>query len=246
MKKFVYKKSRTISSRMLVRITGLVILLLGFSLAAFTFYPLVAYEVYIQPAFASQSFASPIPQATIISQDTISSLLENTAHQLGQLADPNDTSWLPATSADQYREVGVTEGLSNFYLAIPALDIPAEYVSMTDNNVNLHIIHFPDTAIPPNIGNAVVFGHSTLPQWFDPHNPHAIFATALNTKIGDSVVVTVGSKNYTYTVISMNIVAADDTSYLAQDTDGRYLSIVTCTPPGTTWKRLVIKAKLES
>lgn len=246
MKKVVYKKSRTISSRIILRFTGLFILLLGLLLAGFTFYPLVAYEVYIQPAFASQAFASPIPQATIISGDTITSLLANTASQIGQLANPNDTSWLPPTSDDQYKEVGVTEGLSNFYLAIPALSIPAEYVSMTDNDVNLHLIHFPDTAVPPNVGNAVIFGHSTLPQWFDPHNPHAIFATALNTKIGDSIIVTVGSKNYTYIVMNMSIVEADDTSYLAQDTDGSYLTIVTCTPPGTTWRRLVIKAKLET
>ena len=44
----------------------------------------------------------------------------------------------------------------------------------------------------------------------------------------------------------MTIVPADDTAYLAQDTDGSYLSIITCTPPGTTWERLVIKAKLET
>jgi sortase A len=153
---------------------------------------------------------------------------------------------LPPTDADQYKEVGVTEGLSNFYLAIPALHIPAEYVSMTDNDVNLHLIHFPDTAVPPSVGNAVVFGHSTIPQWFNPANPHDIFATALDTKVGDAIIVTVGSKSYTYTVVNMTIVPADDTSYLEQDTDGSYLSIVTCTPPGTTWERLVIKAKLET
>lgn len=246
MKKLVYKKGRGISSRIIIRFVGLFILLAGFSLAAFTFYPLISYEVYIQPAFASQSFASPIPQATIISQDTIASLLENTAHQINQLANPDDMSWLPATNADQYKEVGVTEQLSNFYLAIPALSIPAEYVSTTDNDVNLHLIHFPGTALPPSVGNAVVFGHSTIPQWFNPDNPHDIFATALNTKVGDAVVVTVGNKSYIYTVITMTIVSADDTSYLAQDTDGSYLTIVTCTPPGTTWKRLIIKAKLET
>jgi sortase A len=117
---------------------------------------------------------------------------------------------------------------------------------MTDNDVNLHPIWFPGTAVPPNKGNTAIFGHSTLPQWFDPHNPHAIFATALNLDVGDTIILTVGSKNYTYNIIKMYIVPADDTSYLAQDTDGSYLSIITCTPPGTTWRRLVIKAKLAS
>jgi sortase A len=246
MHKLVYKKRR-INPRMLMRFVGLFIAVMGIALAGYTFFPLVSYEIYVQPAFASQAFASPIPQTTIVTQDsTIKSLLQNTANQISHLGDPNDTSWLPATSPDQYKEAGVTEQLSNFYLSIPSLGIQDTYVSMTDNDVNLHVIWFPGTAIPPNKGNAVMFGHSTLPQWFDPNNPHAIFATALNLKIGDAINITIGNKEYHYNIIKMYIVAADDTSYLAQDTDGSYLSIVTCTPPGTTWRRLVIKAKLAS
>lgn len=228
-----------------MRLSGLFVAIAGLALACYTFFPLVSYEIYIQPAFASQSFASPIPQTTIITQDAIKSLLQNTADQLSHLGS-DDTSWLPPTSADQYKEVGVTEQLSNYYISIPSLGIDSAYVSTIDNNVNLHLVHFPGTALPPHIGNATIFGHSTLPQWFDQHNPHAIFATALDTKIGDSINVTVGSKVYTYKVITMTIVPAEDTSYLAQDSDGSYLSIVTCTPPGTTWKRLVIKAKLAT
>ena len=246
MKKVVYKKGKGLTPRMLMRLTGLFVAIGGLALAGYTFFPLISYELYIQPAFAAQTFASPIPQTTIITQDSIKSLLQNTADQLSHLGNPNDNSWLPPTSADQYKEVGVTEQLSNYYISIPHLGIDNAYVSTLDNNVNLHLVHFPGTALPPNIGNAAIFGHSTLPQWFDPHNPHAIFATALDTKIGDSINVTVGNKEYTYKVITMTIVPAEDTSYLAQDSDGSYLSLITCTPPGTTWKRLVIKAKLAT
>ena len=231
---------------MLVRLGGLFVAIGGLALAGYTFFPLISYEIYIQPAFASQAFASPIPQTTIITSDSITSLLQNTANQLTHFGNPDDTSWLPATTADQYKQVGVTEQLSNYYISLPSLGIEDAYVSTIDNNVNLHLVHFPGTALPPNIGNAAIFGHSTLPQWFDPHNPHAIFATALDTKIGDSIIVTVGNKQYLYKVISMTIVPADDTSYLAQDSNGSYLSLITCTPPGTTWRRLVIKAKLAS
>jgi sortase A len=247
MRTVVYKK-RTgfITPRMFMRFAGLAVAVCGLSLAGYTFFPLVSYEIYIQPEFAAQTFASPIPQTTIITQDSITSLLQNTANQLSHLGDANDNSWLPPTSPNQYKEVGVTEQLSNYYISIPQLSIENAYVSTLDNNVNLHLVHFPGTALPPNVGNAAIFGHSTLPQWFDPKNPHAIFATALDTKIGDSIIVTIGNKEYPYKVIAMTIVPADDTSYLAQDSDGSYLSLITCTPPGTTWKRLVIKAKLAS
>lgn len=246
MKKLVYRKRRSINLRILARLMGLIIAIGGLSLAGYTFFPLVSYAIYVTPALASQEFASPIPQSTIVTQSTIKSLLENTATQLSHIGNPNDTSWLPPTSPDQYKEVGVTEQLSNFYLTIPKLGIQDAYVSMTDNDVNLHPIWFPGTAIPGSKGNTAIFGHSTLPQWFDPHNPHAIFATALNLNVGDTIILTVGSTNYTYRIIKMYIVPADDTSYLAQDTDGSYVSIITCTPPGTTWERLVIKAKLET
>lgn len=229
-----------------MRFVGLFILLSGIVLAGYTFFPLMMYEIYIQPAFASQNFTSPIPQTTIITQNSIKSLLENTANEISHLGNPNDTSWLPPTSPQQYKEIGVTEQLSNFYLSIPKLGLEDTYVSMTDNNVNLHAIWFPGTAVPPNKGNTVIFGHSTIPQWFNPHNPHALFATALNLRIGDEIILTVGSNEYHYRIVKMYIVAADDTSYLAQDSDGSYVSIVTCTPPGTTWRRLVIKAKLAT
>ena len=246
MRKLVYKKRKGMSFLLMIRFAGLFVAISGMALALYTFFPLFSYEIYIQPVFASQSFASPIPQTTIITQNSIRSLLDNTATQLSHLGNPNDTSWLPPTNPNQYKQVGVTEQLSNFYLSLPKLGIEDAYVSMTDNNVNLHPIWFPGTAVPPHRGNVAIFGHSTLPQWFNPHNPHAIFATALNTRIGDPILITIGSKIYTYRVIKMSIVAADDTSYLAQDTNGSYLSIITCTPPGTTWRRLVIKAKLET
>src|SRR6266567_7482737 len=133
MRKLVYIKQRTINLIMMARFAGLFVAVVGFLLAGYTFFPLISYEIYIQPAFASQSFASPIPQTTIITQDSIKSLVENTATQLSHMGNPNDTSWLPQTNSDQYKEVGVTEQLSNFYLTIPRLGIEDSYVSMTDN-----------------------------------------------------------------------------------------------------------------
>src|SRR6266567_4081171 len=123
MRKLVYIKQRTINLIMMARFAGLFVAVVGFLLAGYTFFPLISYEIYIQPAFANQSFASPIPQTTIITQDSITSLLQNTADQLSHLADSNNTSWLPPTSPDQYKEVGVTEQLSNYYLSIPSLGI---------------------------------------------------------------------------------------------------------------------------
>ncbi len=241
MKKQIYKKSNIQKKRKLFRLSGLLFVIIGIALGMYTFFPLISYELYIKPAFASQSFASPIPKTTIITQDYIQSLFRNTAKSISHIGQTNNTSWLPAT----YKEMAIASQLSNYYLSIPKLGIDSAYVTTIDNDVDSHLVHFPGTAIPPTKGNAAIFGHSTFPQWFDPKNYKSIFATAHNLKTGDVITVTVNGQIYTYKVSTITIVDAENTSYLTQDTDTSYITLVTCTPPGTTWKRLLIKAKLE-
>lgn len=241
MKKQIYKKSNKIKKRKIARIFGSLSVLAGLALGMYTFFPLISYELYIKPAFASQSFASPIPKTTIITQDYIQSLLRNTASSISNIGRSNGQGWMPSS----YKEMAITTQMSNYNLSIPVLGIDNAYVSTIDIDVDTHLVHFPGTAIPPMKGNAAIFGHSTLPQWFDPTNYKAIFATAHTLKIGDVINITANNQIYTYKISTISIVDAEDTSYLAQDTDGSYITIITCTPPGTTWKRLLIKAKLE-
>jgi len=49
---------------------------------------------------------------------------------------------------------------------------------------------------------------------------------------------------YRYQVIGLREVLPDDVSVLQQHYDSEYLSLITCVPPGTYLRRLVIKAKL--
>lgn len=241
MKKQIYKKSNRVKNRLIIRLFGLVAVFTGLGLGMYTFFPLISYELYIKPAFASQSFAAPIPKTTIITQDYIQSLLRNTASSIGNIAKNNGQGWIPSA----YKEMAITTQMSNYNLSIPVLGIDNAYVSTIDVDVDNHLVHFPGTAIPPATGNAAIFGHSTLPQWFDPGNYKAIFATAHTLKDGDLIKITVNNQVYNYKIMNISIVDAEDTSYLHQDTDGSYITIITCTPPGTTWKRLLIKAKLE-
>ncbi len=242
MKTQVYKKGSRKDVRKIIRFSGLFSSVLGLIIGMYTFFPLISYELYIKPAFASQSFAAPIPQKTIITQDYIQSLFKNTATSLRNLGANNSQGWMPTT----YQEMEVASQLSNYYISIPKLGITNANVSTISNNVDEHLVHFPGTNLPPNKGNAAIFGHSTLPQWFDPTNYKAIFATVHTMQIGDAINVTINNQIYTYKVIDISIVDPEQANYFEQNVDGSYLTIVTCTPPGTIWKRLLIKAKLET
>lgn len=242
MKKQVYTKRDIVRRKKYARIIGIATSVIGLAMGMYTFFPLISYELYIKPAFANQQFASPIPQQTIITEDYIQSLFKTTAQQIGNINNSGSGSWLP----NSYQNMQVTAQLSQYYLSIPKLGITNAVVSTTDNLVDDHLVHFPGTALPPNQGNAAIFGHSTLPQWFDPTDYKAIFATAHTLQVGDKITITVNKAVYTYNIVNLSIVEPEQVNYFAQDTDASYITIVTCTPPGTIWKRLLIKAKLET
>jgi sortase A len=236
----VYRKRKKKNIRKFFRFFGLGLSICGFIFGLYFFFPLISWEVYLRPVFATQAFASPIPKTSIITSATIQSLLVNTENSIMNFN--NSSDWLPKT----YKQVQINTQVSSYQISIPALTIQDAEVSTVDTDLDVHLVHFPGTAVPPDKGTAAIFGHSTLPQWFDPTNYKTIFATALNLQIGDTIVVSTDNTLYTYKIYDITIVDPDDTSYLTQQYDGSYLDIVTCTPPGTTWKRLVIKSKLET
>ena len=91
----------------------------------------------------------------------------------------------------------------------------------------------------------MIFGHSTLPQLFNPKNYKTIFANAYLLKENDLIYATVENITYKYRVYNISVVDPKDTSIFTQDLNDSYITLVTCTPPGTIWKRLIIKARLE-
>ena len=108
------------------------------------------------------------------------------------------------------------------------------------------MVNYPGTSIPPEKGNAVVFGHSTLPQLFNKNDYKTIFTNIYTLNPGDEIIVNVLGNEYKYKIENITVVDPDNTSVLEQNYSDSFLTLVTCTPPGTIWKRLVIKARIES
>lgn len=239
MSKLYTKKKRSINPRTIVRVIGLVLSLGGLLGTLYIFFPVLSWQLYLQPAFASNDITSPIPQTKLVNASTWESLLEQTMH-LGQ--NLNDArNWFPTNSIKS----NITPSLSEYTISIPKINITNAVVSTTDVDLGKHLVNYQGTSLPPDKGNTVIFGHSTLPQLYNPKDYHTIFAYAHTLKVGDNILVNEDNVQYTYVINNITIVSPDDTSVLAQSYDDSYLTIVTCTPPGTTWKRLIIKSKLE-
>jgi sortase (surface protein transpeptidase) len=58
--------------------------------------------------------------------------------------------------------------------------------------------------------------------------------------VGDEAKIYYNGNKYVYRIKEIIVVEPTDTSVLAQ-TDTPTLTLMTCTPPGTNWKRLIVK-----
>jgi len=104
------------------------------------------------------------------------------------------------------------------------------------------VVHYPGTAEPGQKGNAFLTGHSSNVFWeFSPYN--TVFALLPKIKVGDDIFVTHNSTEYHYRVIDTKEVQPTDVSALQQGDDYK-LTLVTCTPVGTAYRRLVVTAEL--
>lgn len=151
----------------------------------------------------------------------------------------NANVWFPTLPQKK-----VVTPVNSYTLTIPKLNISDATVVIGGDDLNHSLIHYGGTGIPGDYGNAVVFGHSTLPQFYNPKNYTSIFSTLPTMKEEDDIFVTYDGLTYRYRVFRMVVLSPTDLSLLAQQYDDSYFTLVTCVPPGTYWQRLYVVARL--
>ncbi len=225
------------------KIIGLFVIAIGLTTLLYFFFPLISYHLYLSSAFAGSEIQSPIPQRYVL----------NGTNPLGGLVSHGFTNvtanykdarnWFPYQTKKESTHPQVDE----YEFSIPSQGIEKAKVSAVDFDLSKHLVQYFSTSKSPiEKGTSVIFGHSTLPQWFDPKKYTSIFAKLHTIQNGDKVIVTVGGKDYTYKVFSIGITDPKDPNIFSQSFDNSYITIITCTPPGTTWKRLVVRASLQT
>lgn len=230
MKNYQYQERR--NYKIAVRFVSAFLIIGGLIISFYTFLPLFSWQLYFSESFASQNLKTPIPK--------ISTLISSAGQTLSTDY-TNAKNWFPNYNPGANANKPDVE---SYTLSILSINIKDAAVSTVDLNLAAHLVNFTGTAIPPKNGTAVIFGHSTLPQLYNPKDYKTIFANAYKIKNGDEIYATFGKITYKYKVFSITVVDPSDTSALEQDTRDSFLTLITCTPPGTTWKRLIIKSQL--
>ena len=128
---------------------------------------------------------------------------------------------------------------------IPKLKIKDARAKVDSLDFYNNLSHFPGSALPGEIGNSFITGHSVLPQFNDPKNYKAIFTKLSDLEVGDDVIVQMSGQTFHYVVQYAKVVDPRDTSVLAPiSQSGRNLTLMSCVPPGTSTKRLVVITSL--
>lgn len=133
-----------------------------------------------------------------------------------------------------------------FNLKIPKINLYWGRVVVDSNEFENNLAHLPGTSLPGEVGNVFISGHSSLTQFYKEGNYKAVFSRLPELARGDEIIVEVMGEQYRYFVEGLKIVDPKDISVVKPpDSSGRYLTLMTCVPPGFNTKRLVVLARLK-
>lgn len=132
------------------------------------------------------------------------------------------------------------------------VEAPMVWSQNADENAMLKdlergVNHYPKSAAPGQNGNAIISGHSSNYFWAKGDYNH-IFKNLNSLEKGDGVTVATLQKNgrvitYHYKVSDKFITIPDD-ERIFTDTSDSTLTLSTCWPLGTNFKRLIVKAEI--
>lgn len=136
---------------------------------------------------------------------------------------------------------------SDNHIFIPAISVDAPITWMVNNSANETsaalengTIHLLGTATPGTVGNVFITGHSSNYAWAPGHYK-SVFALLDKLTVGDLIYLKYQNNTFEYKVYEKDVIKPSDTSVLEQGKKS-ILTLMTCTPVGTSLNRLIIKS----
>lgn len=137
----------------------------------------------------------------------------------------------------------------DFGLNIMSLDIKAPVIAnVSGNDKNAYfkslekgVAHMQGTAKPGEGGLIFIFGHSSFYPW-SAGDYKQVFLNLEKIKKDDIISLWYKDTEYKYQVFETKVVEPNDLSVL-RPTKTEQLTLMTCVPPGTQEKRLIVNAK---
>ena len=213
---------------------SVIFILSGLLLMSWVIYPIASFQFFYQPKYAN--LLRPVAEA-----DAADNFSDNLYQVVGAAFEDYTRAsyWFPKAA-----NFKLSRNQTSYTLSIPKLNITDAFVDIGGEDLTKSLIQFTGP-MPGEIGNPVVFGHSTLLWFYNPSDYKAIFSKLPDLEINDEIVINSDNVTYTYLVKEMYITSPKDLSVLNQTDKEELLTLVTCVPPGTYLKRFIVKAKLS-
>lgn len=216
-------------------VLSFLLMAVGSGILLWVLWPIVSFVVYTAPLFSQ--VVSPVGTTTGLLSPLVSAAESSGATSPSDLTNAN--TWFPTSPQKK-----VVTPVNTYTLSIPKLGITDARVVIAGDDLAKNLVHYGGTGLPGQYGTTVIFGHSVLPQFFDPKNYKTIFSTLPTMKPGDDILVTYDGIQYQYRVYELVVTEPNDLSSLEQNFSDSYLTLITCVPPGTYWKRLNVRSRL--
>lgn len=138
---------------------------------------------------------------------------------------------------------------SNFGLYIPKIRINASVLRDIDpmnegayiSALEKGVAHAKGTNTPDQQGNVFLFAHSAV-NFYENRKFDIYFYLLTELKQGDEILVSYNGVIYKYIVSEVKIVPKTELKYLDKYSDKDTLTLMTCYPPGTDWRRTIVVA----
>lgn len=213
--------------------------IVGLAAILFAAFPFFVWQLKIVPKLTFQVKEYPVPQEEVLSAKT------NVTQNVQVVKDPNGFSYFVPTDALSKQSTNTNDRPEKFLISIDKLKIEDAVVKVDNVDLKNNLSHFPKSALPGEVGNSFITGHSVLPQFNDPKDYNAIFTKLPDLEIGDKINVELEGNQYQYIVQYSKIVDPRDLSVLKPISEnGKNLTLMTCVPPGTNIKRLIVITSL--
>lgn len=215
---------------------------IGVAFALNGLWPIISYKFFLKQKIMKYSQMLVVSDISNNNQSFLTSTKTDVqAIEVEKRSDFNLVNWFPQGMPQLPSK---NYSVNEYAISIPKLKIDKAKVIIGGQDLAKGIIHYKGTSVPGELGQPVLFGHSNLPQFYSPTSYKTIFTKLSDLEIGDRIQVEYDGVDYDFQVVSLRIVKPDDFTVLEQYYNYRGLRLITCVPPGTTWERLVVDARL--
>lgn len=154
---------------------------------------------------------------------------------------------------NSFNQIASMSESEQFEITIPKIDVNSKVLANIDpynkeeylKALNKGVAHAKGSVFPGEEGNIFIFAHSTDSP-FNISRYNAIFYLLSKLKKGDEIYLMYQGKKYKYIVSETKIVNASKVEYLQSSAKNKSLTLMTCWPPGTTFRRFLVFSNQES